>query len=205
MHRFRARAAFAIAVLWIVAGGCGTRSESLYERVTGSSSYERMAASLTRSREVHDGLDPLFYITATRLTPEWAAAYAGEYARIYYLDPARRDRKVAEWRSEIDRYDLFFVGLYTPDERANDLDKPGTLWSLRLVRGDETDATPAYVRRTTMRPEEIARFFPYCTTWYRGYEVAFPRDPSGGKAPGGTRSLRLVLTGIQGRALLTWD
>ncbi|HAM32629.1 MAG TPA: hypothetical protein DDX05_08705 [Deltaproteobacteria bacterium] len=201
------RAALAVLVLATVAAGCGPRSVALYEKVMGSPSYRQVTESATRTREVHDGLDTRFILSATWLSKPWVAAFAEEYSNIYYLDTARREQVISRWRQESEKHVLFFVALYVPEEKWNDLEKPGTLWSLRLVRGDEVDFEPAYVRKSSMHPEEIVRFFPYSGTWYRAYEVAFPREagePAGAPRAGSPR-LKLVLSGVEGRAVLAWQ
>ena len=164
-----------------------------------------MTQNLTRTREVHDGLDTRFVFSATWLSEPWVKAFAEEYTSIYYLDSARSGRVIGQWRAETEKHVLFFVALWMPDESGNDLEKPGTLWSLRLVRSDERDFAPVYVRKASMRPEEISRFFPYSGTWYRTYEVAFPKE-AGPAAAGdsGQPRLKLVLAGTQGRAVLAW-
>ena len=88
----------------------------------------------------------------------------------------------------------------------NDLEKKGTLWTLHVVRADERDFEPVYVRETSLRPEEISRFFPYAGSWYRAYEVAFPKE-AGEKAvaKAGAPRFKMVLSGVQGRAVLVWD
>ena len=205
------RVSWAAAVLVlasVVAGsGCGPRSAALYEKVMGSPSYGRITESATRTREVRDGLDTRFILSATWLSGPWVSAFAEEYSNIYYLDEARRDRVISGWRGESEKYVRFFVALYVPEEKGNDLENPGTLWSLRLVRADEKDFEPAYVRKSSLRPEEISRFFPYSGTWYRGYEVAFPREAGEPaiSARAGSPRLKLVLSGVEGRAVLAWQ
>jgi len=203
--RFAARA-LVLLLLAASAAGCGPRSVALYEEVAGSPSYGRVTESATRTRDVHDGLDTRFVFSATWLSDPWLKAFEEEYSRIYYLDTARKDRVIARWRGESERYVRFFVALWLPDERGNDLEKPGTAWSLRLVRSDEKDFEPVYVRKSSLRPEEISRFFPHSGTWYRAYEVAFPKEaePSEEPAKEGTPRLKLVLAGVQGRAVLAW-
>jgi hypothetical protein len=203
----RAARILAVLVLAASAAACGPRSVSLYEKVLGSPSYNRITEEATRTREVRDGLDTLFILYATWLSEAWVDAFAVEFSNIYYLDPQRQVATIALWRGESKKYVRFFVALYLPDEKGNDLEKPETLWSLRLVRADEKDYAPVYVRKASMRPEEISRFFPYSGTWYRAYEVAFPKEAGeavAGARPG-TPLLKMVLSGVQGRALLTWD
>jgi len=197
----------AVLALAAVAAGCGPRSVALYEKVMGSPSYGKVTESATRTREVHDGLDTRFILSATWLSDPWIAAFAEEYSNIYYLDAARRDEVISRWRAESEKHVRFFVALYVPEERGNDLEKPGTLWSLRLVRADEADFEPVYIRKASLRPEEIARFFPYSGTWYRAYEVAFSREavePAVTPRAGSPR-LKLVLSGVEGRAVLAWQ
>ena len=203
------RASWAAAVLALaaVAAGCGPRSVALYEKVMGSPSYGRVTESATRTREVHDGLETRFILSATWLSKTWVSAFAEEYSNIYYLDAARRERVVSHWRGESERYVRLFVALYVPEEKGNDLEAPGTLWSLRLVRADEKDFEPVYIRKSSLRPEEISRFFPYSGTWYRAYEVAFPKEAGEAPAPptAGQPRFKLVLSGVQGRAVLAWE
>jgi hypothetical protein len=197
----------AVLALAAVAAGCGPRSVALYEKVMGSPSYGKVTESATRTREVHDGLDTRFILSATWLSDPWIAAFTEEYSNIYYLDAARREEVISRWRAESEKHVRFFVALYVPEEKGNDLEKPGTLWSLRLVRADEVDFEPAYIRKSSLRPEEIARFFPYSGTWYRAYEVAFSREavtPAVTPRAGSPR-LKLVLAGVQGRAVLAWQ
>lgn len=206
----RAAALLPAAVLLLLAAlsvsACGTRAAGLYERVARSPIYARVTETHTRSREVRDGLETRFIVHATWLSPEWVRAFEEEYANIYYLDPGRAGSVAARWRGASEEHTRFFVALSTPDDRTNDLDKPNTLWTLRLVRSDEKEFAPVSVQRTSLRPAEVARFFPYAGTWFRGYEVAFPkeaREPL--PARPGAPSMKLVLIGIQGRAVLAWD
>lgn len=196
----------AFAAFVFLSAGCGTRVMQLYEKVIGSKRYARTTEAYTRTREVHDGIDTRFILSATWLSPEWVRAFSEEYANIYYLDSVRKSRMIDRWRRESETYVRFFVALFIPDERENDLDKEDTLWSLHLVRADEKDFRPVYVRKTSLRSEEIARFFPYSDTWYRAYEVAFPKE-AGEKVEATIAAPRfkLVLSGVQGRAVLVWD
>jgi hypothetical protein len=198
--------AAAVAVAALLSSACGTRVMTLYEKVVGSKRYARTTEEFTRTREVHDGLDTRFIFSSTWLSPEWVRAFSEEYSNIYYLDHERKEQMIDRWRGESERYERFFVALFTPDDRTNDLDKEGTLWTLHLVRADEKDFEPVYVRKTSLRPEEVSRFFPYSGTWYRDYEVAFPKE-AGEKVKTVTVAPRfkLVLSGVQGRAVLVWN
>lgn len=203
-----AGAAVLLAAATAMSGaGCGSRVATVYEKVLGSPSYESTTAALTRTREVHDGLDTRFIFSATWLSSRWVRAFSEEYANIYYLDTARRDQVVARWKGESEKYERFLVSLFTPDDRLNDLDKPGTTWSLRLVGPGEKDVAPVYVKKTDLRPEEVSRFFPSVGSWSRAYEVAFPKEA--GQGTGADKAaaprLKLVLSGVQGRAVLAWD
>ena len=62
------------------------------------------------------------------------------------------------------------------------------------------------MRKASLRPEETSHFFPYSGTWYRAYEVAFPKE-AGEKVQTVTAAphFKLVLSGIQGRAVLVWN
>lgn len=187
--------------------GCGTRVATIYEKVLGSPTYQGTTKAYTRTKEVRDGLETRFIFSATWLSPQWVRAFSEEYAKIYYLDTARKEQVVARWKGESEQYERFLVALFTPDDRLNDLEKPGTTWSLRLVGRDEKDYAPLYVRKTELRPEEVTRFFPSVGTWSRAYEVAFPKEAGEGVVPEQAVAprLKLVLSGVQGRAVLAWE
>jgi len=102
--------------------GCGSRVANIYEKVIGSPTYEGATEALTRKKEVHDGLETRFIFSATWLSPRWVQAFSEEYAKIYYLDTARKEQVVARWKGESDRYERFLVALFTPDDRLNDLE-----------------------------------------------------------------------------------
>ncbi len=204
-----ARAARTVVAVFLAASflsaGCGTRVAALYEKVLGSPTSGRTTEEYTRTKEVHDGLDTRFILSATWLSDPWVRSFSEEYSNIYYLDDARKARVIGRWKGESETYVRFFLALFIPDEKGNDLEKAETLWSLRLVRSDEQDYQPVYVMKSTLRPEEISRFFPYSGTWYRAYEVAFPRESLAAAPKAGAPRLKLVLTGVQGRAVLAWD
>lgn len=203
--RLRRAAVPALLAALLLGPACGTRVATLYEKVLGSPGYTDVTESSTRSREVHDGIDTRFILRATWLSPAWVRAFSEEYARIYYLDAERKEQVVTRWRQESERSVRFFVALFTPEEKGNDLERADTLWSLRLVSADERDFQPLYVRKSALRPEEVAHFFPYAGTWFRAYEVAFPNEALAAPARAGLPRLKLVLSGVQGRAVLAWE
>lgn len=201
-----------VAAFVVVAAACAPspRVRALYEKVTGSTSYLGIVERETRTREVHDGVDTKLILSATRLSPAWHDAFAEEYTNVYYIDRERTEKTTAEWKSASESADRFFVSLFTPDDRLNDLEKPGTLWSIRLVGAGEKEVAPSSVKPTGMRREEIARFFPHAAdAWFRCYEVSFPKGSlSVGVASApkdATPSAKLVLTGVLGRAVLSWE
>ncbi len=206
-RRRRWRGVVLSVAVCLVAAACGTRVRTLYEKVLGSPKYDRITRELTRTREVHDGLEVRFILAATWLSPQWVQSFAEEYSNIYYLDADRTAEVIDRWESESSSYDRFFVALFTPDEEGNDLEGGDTLWSLHLVRADEREFRPVYVRKSSLQPDEVKRFFPYAESWYRCYEVAFPKEE--GEEPKallpGSPRIRLVLSGVRGRAVLVWQ
>jgi hypothetical protein len=83
--------ALSVAFLAAVAAApaCGTRVATLYEKVKGSPTYAKTTETYTRTKEVHDGLDTRFILSATWLSPAWVRSFSEEYANIYYLDDER--------------------------------------------------------------------------------------------------------------------
>lgn len=199
------RGAAGVLVALALGAGCGTRVQLLYEQGGATREYSLVTESFTRKMEVHDGLDLRFALAATWLSPEWLRAFSREYAHAYYLAAARTEEEVSAWKAESEQYTRFVVALVTPDDREIDLEKRGTLWSVHLVRSDETSYDPVYVRKSGMKPPEVEYFFPHLSRWYKVYLVAFPKE-AGEEVPGreGAPRLKLVLSGVRGRAVLSW-
>jgi hypothetical protein len=142
MHdRRRPPAANALPVALLAAAfllaACGTRVSTLYERVLGSPSYAKTTKSYTRTKEVHDGL------TRGSSSPPRGFPRLGPLVLrgiLQHLLPRRGTEGESDRRmeGESERHVRFFVALFVPDERGNDLEKPGRCgacgWSARTRR-----------------------------------------------------------------------
>src|SRR5660398_335822 len=86
--------------------GPESQVEARMNRVSSPSwtSRVRVADSVTRTREVHDGLDTRFILSSTWLSGPWVSSFAEEYSNIYYLDAARREEVLSRWRGESEKY-----------------------------------------------------------------------------------------------------
>ena len=125
---------------------------------------------------------------------------------IYYLDSARKERVIAQWRGESERYVRFFVALWVPDDRGNDLEKPGI--------GLEPAAGPVGRKgfRAGVCPEVLLEargdlaLLPVLRHVVPGLRGGVPEGGGTAAEPaeGGTPRLKLVLAGVQGRAVLAW-
>jgi len=155
----RASWAAAFLALAAVAAGCGPRSVALYEKVMGPLLWA-VTESATRTREVNDGLETRFILSATWLSGSWSRRSPKSIPTS--TTSTRRggagDHPLAR---ESEKYVRF---LRRPLRTGREGERPGeTRNALEPSRraADEKDFEPVYIRKSSLRPEEISRFFPY--------------------------------------------
>ncbi len=153
---------------------CSPKKISLYERFTSSREYRESFRKYTRSKKVYSGLETRFIIYSTYLSPQFQRAVLSELYKMYYLDEERKRAHEKYIVEESKGKARFFVALFTPDDRLNDLDREDGHWSVRLVTGDEKSYSPVSVGMVKLSEEEIDRIFPLeDTRWYKFYDVTF--------------------------------
>lgn len=155
-------------------GSCSPKKISLYEKIIRSRKYSSVFEKNTAKKGVYYGFETRFIVHGTIFTKEFREAFLAEYYNVYYLDEGRK----AEIRKYIEAESTgkarFVVALYTSNDRINDLDNAGTVWSVYLVTGMEKKIKPSIMKTVELNEEEIARFFPFGNRyWYRYYDVQF--------------------------------
>lgn len=202
----------ALLALALPAASCATtRRVSLNEgsREYVSYDYDQILQRWTRTGSVVAiaEFDDLLTVTATFESWDFRWAYTVRYAEDYRLTVEQRqlllDQTLALSREE----HRFYVALYGPNRRWNDLSRKDSAWVVRLV-DDKGNETPARLIKAIQRPGALERtYFPYTNVWRQVFHVVFPTHREDG-APTISREARwfgLRFAGAQGHSDLIWD
>ncbi len=190
------------AVLLVLAGGCaGTDA-------MGRKAYRSELHDWTRSVKVYDGVVARIYLNATYKTASFRDAYVERYARSLALEPDYKAAMAERERESAERYNEFFITVYTPESAWDDLDRPDSIWRLYLETDSGERLSPVSVDRADPDAVDLLReFFPYFDPWSTAYIVKFPKYTTAGTSPipsEETASLRLIVTGILGKGEVEW-
>jgi len=189
-----------IAVVFLIAGCGGARPVPEPE-------YSDVLSRWTRSAKVFDGIDARIYLSATYKDTSYIAAYVLRYSKAYKLDEDYAMALSERELGEADKYNEFFISVYTPDESWNDLEKRDSIWRLYLEDGTGARLLPVSITRVDKGDPLVREFFPYFDMWSAAYRVKFPRYSETGTEPipnDLTGYLRLTVTGIMGEGTLEW-
>lgn len=169
--------------------------------------YDEVLNAWTAGAKVYEGIETRLIAIATYKAFSFRKAYIERYAESYQIDDdykkslIERERVVAEDSNE------FFLSVYTPEERWNDLDSRDSVWRLFLEDDAGKRLIPISVKRVEKGDPFIREFFPYVDPWSLVYTVRFPRYSAQGddSIPGKeSKFLKLTVTGILGKGEIIW-
>ena len=151
--------------------------------------------------------DDLLTVTATFESWDFRWAYTIRYAEDYRLTVEQRQKLLDESLGQSRQEHRFYVALYGPNRRWNDLSRKEGAWVVRLI-DDRGNETPARVIKSIQRPGALERtYFPYTNVWRQAFQVVFPTQREDG-APTISRDARwfgLRFAGAQGHSDLVWE
>jgi hypothetical protein len=193
------RAVVLTAVLLVA--GCADRRAVLKD------AYLDTLSAWTRSRKIYEGFETRLYISATYKDASFRGAYMDFYAESYGLDEAHRASLSEREAYEGERYNVFFVTAYTPEDSWNDFDRRDSVWRLFLEDSSGARLKPISITRVDRSDPLVRELFPHMDLWSAAYMVRFPRYSEGGTEPipgKDTAFMRLIVTGALGRGELEW-
>lgn len=169
--------------------------------------YDDILKAWTRGAKVYDGLDTTIYATATFKSSEFREAYISRYTDAIRADESLKKTLFDKEAGEHEKYNEFFMSVYTPVSEWNDLDKPNSVWKLYLEDGRGARLTPIYVRKVDRDDALVKEFYPYLDAWSTAYVVRFPKYTETGTEPipgKETEALKLIIAGVPGEGELEW-
>ena len=198
----------ALAIVLVLMGlSCSAKVDPtvVYKGTYGS--YVKVLKQWTRSKKVYEpSFSTIMVVTATYESEAFRAAYLAEKTRAEALPVDQTALLGQSSREELSSQAVFFVSLYTPKYKWNNLHKPNSSWRLWLVDSKERQVAPLKIEKMSKLQLADTKYYPYTDEWSSYYRVRFPRKTDKGetlKLDEG--KVMLLIAGITGRAELVWD
>ena len=201
----------ALALVLMLLCGCVTKTVSLQEgpRQYVATDYDFVLKRWTRTESLilFDELERALTVTATYHSWDFRWAYVIRYAKDYRLTVPQRQRQLKQSLIESRTAHEFFVALYGPKQRQNDLTRKDSAWIVRLIDATGNETAPTQVRRIK-RPNILERrYYPYNTVWRKSFRIRFPAKAKDGRQTIATdpKWFGLRFAGAWGNTDLIWQ
>lgn len=192
-----------ILLLFIVfnLSSCMSAEDKLVKR-----HYNKSLRIYSDDAKIYKGVDGQLFWEATYRNAAFQEAYIEEYLRRYKLTPEKRDAFILTIKENSEKYNEFFVSVFTQDSEWNDLDLSQSLWRLYLENDKGNRVEPISIKKHISDDHFYREFFPYLDPWSVGYTVRFPKLDSNGIEISLEESsfVKLTITGAKGGSTLTW-
>jgi hypothetical protein len=195
-------------------GGCARqfRPTLLPTETIGPRDYGSILDLWTRQDEAFALFEHKITVKATMITPMLRKAYGARFPEVYGYGGIVTRTEMKDAGTGTEDTLNFFVAIYTPEFRWNDLNKPDSIWHVSLQRiGDQGDATELAVDARTIEKvkldENLLTIYPYLDRFDSGYIVRFPLATLDGRTviKDGKNRLRLRVASSFAAASLQWD
>ncbi|MDD5225417.1 MAG: hypothetical protein PHE84_15645 [bacterium] len=168
---------------------------------TRSSGYSDAVARYTQTDKLYVGLETQLDIQAVYRGAGFRRLYMDEYARVYNLSAAEKDKYLAIELDQAQKFEDFILVVNSTLSETNDLQKADSTWRVYLFRnGTQIGATS--IQRLRWKEEFLNRFYPLANPWSRVYLVRFT-IPAGTPAASSV-SVSLAIAGPPGKVTLGW-
>jgi hypothetical protein len=184
--------------------GCTKQSEL---RPSGLS-YTKALNRWTREGRIYAGFESRLVAYVTYRGWEFREAYVREYVKRYEMDSYQEDKLLADERTSHEAVEEFFLAVYTPDTKWNDLDKNNSIWNLYLKNDRGERVNPIDIKRVDEDSALIKEFYPQMDLWSYGYIIRFPKYAEVSETPllgEDTPSFKLIITGVLGKTEIRWS
>jgi hypothetical protein len=169
--------------------------------------YPAISARWTREARIYRGFDVELIAAATFKTAAFRKAYADEYARVFLLAEAEKDKLVSDQNTAAKRYHDFLLAAFVPEKKWNDFDKKGSVWKVYLTTDGQRHLDALEIRRVRKVDAAIGHFYPFVTPWKVVYRLRFPQAYPGTSEPvigDNNEVVSLVITGVRGTTTMQW-
>jgi hypothetical protein len=194
-----------------LSAACSTpRAATLYgyTDLTGTE-FDDVLRTWTRSEKIYRGLENKAFVSATYHSPELRRAFQMSFPDIYGHGGEITRRELVDLTGDVEQYHTFFVTMYTPLDRWNDLGQPDSIWRLQLTgvgSNGQIEVEPERIVQVKI-DENLRTVYSHIDRFDKAYLVRFPlAGPIGGVVLGPeTRRFMLRIASALGSAELVWE
>jgi hypothetical protein len=166
-----------------------------------SSDYSDALSSYTQEAKLYQGLETKLDVQAVHRSAAFRRMYMEEYARVYNLGAAEKEKYLAAELDQAKNFEDFILVVNSTLSETNDLQKADSTWRVHLFRnGAQIGATS--IQRLRWKEEFLNRFYPLANPWSRVYLVRFTIPPAAPEVS--SVSLSLSIAGPPGKVTLNW-
>ena len=199
-----------LIALLLVLGACAETRVSMNggPREYVPSDYNTVFNRWTRTEQLItlSELDDMLTATATFESWDFRWAYVVRYSSDYRLTVEQRRDLLQRTLADTQVKYEFYVALYGTKWRWDDLTKPNSAWTVRLIDEKGNETAPAKLELVKPGPIEY-RYFPYTSPHRHCFRIDFPRVSADGKPTiaDDAQWFGLRFAGAQGNEELRWS
>jgi hypothetical protein len=141
----------------------------------GPSDYAAVLETWTRDARLYQGFDDKLFVKATYHAPELRRAFAIAFPDIYGHGGEVTRRELVDLSGDVEQSHTFFLSVYTPNRKWNDLNKADSIWRIELRGEGDVAVSP----RETIQVKvdaNIKAVYPHIDRFEKAYLVRFPQS-----------------------------
>jgi hypothetical protein len=202
------------AVLLLALSSCARQFQPTLspKEPIGPRDYAPILDLWTRTDQAFSGFDHRITVKATMITPMLRKAYGARFPEVYGYGGRVTRTEMKDAGTGTEDTLNFFVAVYTPQFRWNDLHKPDSIWHVSLQRLTGTSTEPevtvdARAIEKVKIDENLLTIYPFLDVFDSGYIVRFPLTSIDGKQliKDGKNRLRMRVASSFASASMTWE
>ena len=168
--------------------------------------FPRVLETWTRSDRLYAGIENKLFLSATYHSPALRRAFAVAFPDIYGHGGEVTKRELVELTGDVEQFHTFFVTMYTPNTKWNDLAQDDSIWRVTLAGSDEVVVKPKEIVPVKI-DANLQRVYSHIGRFDKAYLVRFAlTDPLQAIVIGPkTRSFTLRAASALGAAELVWQ
>ncbi len=170
--KLRAPWIFCSFVVFILNFGCASREVNSHGlEIMTETQFNEILDDSTRHEQIYSGLYNAVDIFGTVLNSRVRMAQLDQSARLYQWDSAKFSDEKKKSEESLNKESEFFVSLYTPERKHDDLHKNKTLWKIFLdANGKRYEGTATKIKLLT---SEVQGLFPTHNRFSTPYSIKF--------------------------------
>lgn len=152
--------------------GCASTYSNPHMQLIPESDYFSVVDKNTQKKQIYDGFMNTLDLSITMLTTELMRNQTDQQARIYQWTPENYQIEKGKVESDLAKETSFFVSVFVPERKHDDLHKKTTNWKMFLDVGGKRYEGKA--TRSKAQLAELVSLYPHHTRWQSAYKISFP-------------------------------